>query len=263
VAEDNQTNQEVIRRQLRKLGYSCVIANDGVEAERIYTRHDFSLVLTDCHMPNRDGYELTGVLREIQQREGNRIPIIAITANALVGEQEKCIAAGMDDYLSKPVELNKLKLVLKKWIVDTPESVSKERIFVDKVPLEPALPVEQPVVMPLVGSALDTTVQESIFGGDQEEYMESLEDFLELSLPDFQTLSRETSETIDLQSLRQTCHRLKSSAKTIGALPLGAVCERLERYAESGDIGGIDGGLLEMADLVEQVEEDIRRQLKG
>lgn len=110
VAEDNEINQVVIRRQIEQLGYRATIVGDGRAAMKEWLNGDFDIVLTDCHMPEMDGFALTRHIREIESaRPGGHIPIVAITANALNGEAERCLSAGMDGYLSKPVKLAELK----------------------------------------------------------------------------------------------------------------------------------------------------------
>ncbi|SDI89993.1 ATP-binding protein [Lutimaribacter saemankumensis] len=110
VAEDNEINQVVIRRQIEQLGYLATIVGDGREAVKEWMNGDFDIVLTDCHMPEMDGFALTQHIRDMESaRPGEHIPIVAITANALNGEAERCLSAGMDAYLSKPVKLAELK----------------------------------------------------------------------------------------------------------------------------------------------------------
>ena len=117
LVEDNEINRSVITMQLASLGYEVEFAADGVEGIRKWMSDDWDLVLTDCHMPEMDGYEMTRELRRIEVREDRpRKPIIAITANAMDGEAENCLAFGMDDYLSKPVKLNDLSAALEKWL---------------------------------------------------------------------------------------------------------------------------------------------------
>jgi len=115
VAEDHPTNQMVIKRQLEKLNFHADFVDDGVQALKALEQTNYGLLLTDCHMPHLDGYELTKQLRQ----ENNRIPIIALTANALTGEAEHCTALGMDDFLTKPVSINLLKQIINKYLPDT------------------------------------------------------------------------------------------------------------------------------------------------
>ena len=116
VAEDNAVNRMVLARQLKLLGYAAEMANDGALALEAWRNGDYALLLTDCHMPNMDGYELATSIREEEAGTAARIPIIAVTANALPGESDRCREAGMDDYLSKPIDVGKLEQVLGAWM---------------------------------------------------------------------------------------------------------------------------------------------------
>jgi PAS domain S-box-containing protein len=115
VAEDNFVNQKVIRRTLEKWGIEAQIANNGREALERLSREPFHLVLMDCQMPEMDGYEATRRIRAYEQPRGLHIPIIALTANALSGDREKCLECGMDDYLTKPVNPDQLWEKLVQW----------------------------------------------------------------------------------------------------------------------------------------------------
>ena len=114
VAEDNIVNRKVVMNVLGKLGHSADAAVNGLEAVRAVDRVAYDLILMDCQMPEMDGYEATKAIRA-EQRDGDRVPIIALTANAMQGDREKCLEAGMDDFLTKPIERKLLAEALKKW----------------------------------------------------------------------------------------------------------------------------------------------------
>ena len=117
VAEDNLVNQKVVRRVLEKWGVICEIAENGREVLEWLSREPFHLILMDCQMPEMDGFEATRRIRDYEQRTGGRlhIPIIALTANAMSEDREKCLAVGMDDYLSKPLKPELLYEKLVQW----------------------------------------------------------------------------------------------------------------------------------------------------
>ena len=118
VAEDNLVNQKVAILQLQKLGYGAVAVNSGKQALDEILRQDYALILMDCQMPDMDGFEATHAIRKAENLSGKHIPIVGLTAHAMEGDRDRCIAAGMDDYLSKPTSLDKLAKMLNKWICD-------------------------------------------------------------------------------------------------------------------------------------------------
>lgn len=128
VVEDNQINREVIQKQLDILGLTAVMAKNGRDGLDKWLQEDFDIVLTDCHMPLMDGFELTSAMRNIQfETPQKKSFIIAITANALKGEAERCLAAGMDDYLAKPVEIGALAAMIRKYGI----TLSNEKMLND------------------------------------------------------------------------------------------------------------------------------------
>ena len=126
LAEDNHVNRWVAQNILAKLGLKADTASNGIEAIDLHRQAPYDLVLMDCQMPVLDGYAATQIIREKEAHEANdppqqrprtrRTPIIALTGHAMQGDRERCLAAGMDDYLSKPFNLNGLLTVLKRWL---------------------------------------------------------------------------------------------------------------------------------------------------
>jgi CheY-like chemotaxis protein len=113
MAEDNVINQKVGKLILQRAGFNIDLVGDGNEALEAHRTHPYDLILMDCQMPTMDGFEASRQIRQLPQRQP---VIVAVTANALVGERERCLNAGMDDYLSKPFQAEQLVAVVKKWI---------------------------------------------------------------------------------------------------------------------------------------------------
>jgi CheY-like chemotaxis protein len=116
VAEDNPVNQRLIKRILEKLGCRVDVAGDGREALAMTKSLQYDLVFMDCSMPEMDGYQATAELRRRETR-GRHVPIVALTAHALAEDRERCLAAGMDDYLSKPVRVEEVRAALSRWLI--------------------------------------------------------------------------------------------------------------------------------------------------
>jgi CheY-like chemotaxis protein len=115
VAEDNPVNQRVAARMLERLGLTADVAKDGQAAILSLSRQSYALILMDCQMPELDGFEATARIRASESPD-HRTPIIAMTASAMRGDRERCLAAGMDDYISKPIRIEELRTVLERWL---------------------------------------------------------------------------------------------------------------------------------------------------
>jgi CheY-like chemotaxis protein len=115
VTEDNAVNQRVAIAILRKLGFCADVANNGLEAVAMIRAQPYDLVFMDCQMPEMDGFQATRAIRELEGGD-RRVPILAMTANAMQGDRERCLEAGMDDYISKPITIVDLKGALHRWL---------------------------------------------------------------------------------------------------------------------------------------------------
>ena len=120
MVEDNPVNRRVAERMLQKLGCEVLLAEHGRLALDVLAGTSVDLVLMDCQMPVMDGYTATGAIRRREAAGTPRVPIVALTANAMAGEQQRCQAAGMDDYLAKPVRLAELRACVDKWLAASP-----------------------------------------------------------------------------------------------------------------------------------------------
>ena len=247
VAEDNPVNQEVAKRMLALLGCSVDIANNGIEAVEAVKNKAYDLVLMDIQMPKMGGYEACQTIRQYEQDQQSaapipsRLPIIALTANAVSGDQEKCLAADMDGYLSKPYSLDQLEHLLLDWLpANTKKNTVAEKkaasSLLDKVPAGEKIPSQN------TQKALDTEVLDTIRAMDDDDGSflrllgEKFKQSAQMQLADIQSaVSDKDSEVI-----RKSAHSLKSSSANIGALQLSAFCKELEDLARAGDLASSD-----------------------
>lgn len=218
VAEDNEINQKVIRQQLALLGYAADVVTDGREALSRWESGDYALILTDLHMPEMDGYQLTQSIRTAQTVL-NRIPIIALTANALKGEADRCRAIGMDDYLSKPVQLEQLRGTLGKWL-EVPEH--------KPVMLDETIPASQP------STSVDVSVLKALVGNDPAIIREFLQDF-HINAKEIGKQLHAAYQANQFDKIKAAAHKLKSSARSVGAVGLGEWCAKIEQAAKDSN----------------------------
>jgi two-component system, sensor histidine kinase and response regulator len=213
VAEDNEINQKVIRQQLDLLGYAADVASTGREALKRWQSGNYALLLTDLHMPEMDGYDLTLQIR-LAEAGRSRMPIIALTANALRGESERCLAVGMDDYLSKPAPLAALADALEKWLPA----------------LDPTNTLQHTPSVPV-----DVSVLKALIGTDPKIIKEVLQDFRVSGA----RLAADLAAACTAQRTEQAAaiaHKFKSSARSVGAIKLGELCADIENAAHAADL---------------------------
>ena len=224
VVEDNTINQEVALGILKNLGYQADVAGDGRRALLALSEKDYDLVLMDCQMPEMDGYEASRRIRQPDTAVRNHaIPIIATTAHAMAGDREKCLAAGMNGYVSKPLSPGILERVIEQWINGDPAQVVHAPSL-SPWPIEP-------------GDAV---------GFDQADFVERLmgnEDlarriirrFIE-DMPKQIALLAKAVENRDAQAVRLVAHSIKGAADNVGGMEMRQVAWTLEQTGSAGDL---------------------------
>ena len=224
VVEDNVINQKVAVGQLRVLGHDAEIANNGVGAIKAVHERPFDLILLDCQMPDMDGYEVARVIRKMGS-ETRRIPIVAMTAHTMDGEREKCLAAGMDDYLAKPVSTQRLNAVLVRWL-GTREAV----VDAEKIAGLQQLARANPSFM------------RDITGLFREDALLRIHEL------------RDSTSRSDPGMVARAAHSLKSSSGNIGASRMYSLCATIESSARQGSLDGV-------AEMVEQLATELDHAL--
>ncbi len=246
MAEDNSINQDVGTAMLESIGCTVTLANDGHEAIAKLAAGAFDLVFMDCQMPEMDGFEATRCIRAEEQRTGNETParIIALTANALAGDREKCIEAGMDDYLPKPFTLEQLHTMLSRWL---PVQPAADAATCDPLP-------EQQDVQPDGGesaiSVLDPTYIDDIRKLQQPGLPSILARVIRKYLDTFPGTLSKLEQAIandDADTLRLIAHSMKNNSATLGATELADLFQQIEMI-------GRDSGTAGAAELLSLVE---------
>ncbi|MDQ4068045.1 MAG: response regulator, partial [Actinomycetota bacterium] len=241
VVEDNAINQEVAKGMVAKLGYACDVAADGIEALDALERRRYDAVLMDCHMPRMDGYQATA---EIRRREAGRhhVPILALTASALVEDREKCMAAGMDDYLAKPVKHRELEDMLNRWLSGA--DATSERADAGASPP----PAVSDGVLEMVQF---DSLREVAAGSGEPAFLSRLVDrFLDGASSRLAEL-QEAARRGDPASLEEAAHSLKGTSATMGATVLSSMCAALEAAAGRGEVAE--------SEALEQVSVELER----
>ncbi|WP_308495298.1 hybrid sensor histidine kinase/response regulator [Duganella qianjiadongensis] len=234
LAEDNPVNVEVASAMLESMGLDVSRAENGEQALQSVQNDAYDLVLMDCQMPIMDGFAATNAIRrhEQQQGQGQKLPIIAITANALQGDRESCLAAGMDDYLSKPFTRQALGHTLSRWI-NLPRQNQDDGV-VTHARLEPDSAAQAETGASGTAATIQREALENIRALSPANGEALLEKILQTYLRDTPEQLQALAQALqrhDDDSLRALAHRLKSGSANVGALALAASCKQLEQLA--------------------------------
>jgi CheY-like chemotaxis protein/HPt (histidine-containing phosphotransfer) domain-containing protein len=217
LAEDNVVNTRLAVRLLEKRGHSVVVAGNGRQALEALEQRPFDVVLMDVQMPDLGGLEATTLIREKERQTGGHIPIIALTAHAMRGDRERCLAAGMDGYVSKPIQPQDLFQVVEQLV---PQSSAPETVLVADEPAE---------------AIFDRAAALRAVGGDPGLLQELAAVFL-AEYPAWMTEIREAVARQDAPTLARAAHKLKGALAPLGARAAHAAAERLESLGREGDL---------------------------
>jgi len=222
LAEDNITNQKVALSTLNRFGYSADVVKNGKEAVEALKNNPYDIVLMDCQMPGMDGYEATDEIRKWEKKGKNgskRVPIIAMTAHALKGDREKCLNAGMDDYIAKPIHPRKLCNVIEKWL-NEPGGSHEAKIVLEPLP--------QHVIFDK-NSFLDRLF------GDEDLAIEIIKGFIDDSIRQIGIL-KEALDNRDANVIYRQAHSLKGAAANISATALKELAYQIEIAGKTSDL---------------------------
>jgi len=219
LVEDNPVNQQVAQAMLTKLGIPMVLAGNGEEALELVKSRDFDLILMDCQMPVMDGFEATAAIRNLPDGRGEYLPIIALTANAMQGDRQKCLEAGMDDFLSKPYRLAQLQAILARWLPAAQP--------VKAVEAAPAVQQDSPASAPAINLDVLEALRELDPDGGMGLACEIMRTFL-ASAPQRVDHIEQAIASGDSEGLGQAAHALKSSSANVGAELLSGLYKQLE-----------------------------------
>lgn len=214
--DDHPINRDLLARQIRLLGARTETAETGKIALEMWQRGGFAMIITDCHMPEMDGYALVKAIRKIEASTSlPRTPVVAWTANALAEESNRCEESGMDDLLVKPAEMKQLRNVLAKWLAPDPSS--------------------------RLADLFDLNILNMI-AGDKASQMEVLNDFLRHIKSDHVKLHG-YSKTGSLEDIENIAHKMKEASRMIGERGIADACETIESAAKTGNMVKIGSGM--------------------
>jgi two-component system sensor histidine kinase/response regulator len=248
VVEDNRVNQQVALGMLGSLGYRADVVADGLSALRVLADKDYDLVLMDCQLPGMDGYEATRQIRRPETAIRNHdIPIIATTAHALAGDREKCLAAGMNGYISKPLRLRNLEQTIEEWTGGASVQANVEPIPLESVPSGEGSP-----------TAFDQADLIDRVMGNEDLAQQIIREFVDDIPGQLLRLAQAVNE-LDSEAVRFVAHSIKGAAANVGGVEMREIAWNLEQTGSAGDLVSAAEALPKLSASFERVKPAMER----
>ncbi|MEJ2528613.1 MAG: response regulator [Gammaproteobacteria bacterium] len=251
LAEDNLVNQKVAKTLLDRLGLKVTVVDNGAKAVAQWEKTGCDLILMDCQMPELDGYDATAQIRRSEHGSGSHVPIVALTANAMETDRERCLDAGMDDYISKPFRQGQLVSVLQRWLpADSQVNISED----DSIEATKA----QPKVDSGTEVAMSEAIDLSVYAGIRKLMGDAITELLEAYLEDtteFVRLLREACDSDDYAAMQVPAHSMKSSSANVGAMRLSALAKKLEEQVRAASV-------VDVEKQVSEIEQEFGRVVR-
>jgi PAS domain S-box-containing protein len=255
IAEDNSVNSMVALRQLEKLGFTADIATNGREVLQAMSVKRYDMIFMDWHMPIMDGFEATAAIREKERDGKKRVTIIAMTANAMTGDRERCIAAGMDDYISKPVRQADLALVLGRWVPDTSRTSVATNVRV-------TASSENNLASVVLDQRILHDLQELQTSDDPGFLSDLVHRFL-AEVPQRLLQVKAACAAGNSEQTAQLAHALRGSYASLGAKDVAAAISALETSARAGSLEGADAKLAKIEEHAALAEKALLAVLQS
>ncbi|MES2207346.1 MAG: EAL domain-containing protein [Pseudomonadota bacterium] len=247
IAEDNYTNQMVAGSMLELSNCQCEFASNGREAVEAVSKGRYDLIFMDCNMPEMDGYTATEHIRSLQAASGQSTPIIAMTANSQPGDAEKCYAAGMDDYLTKPITLDRVQAKLNQWLKGVPVSALPDSLNSEaEMDNKSSVLLDDTIfrkIKGILGSNLQQTI--TIFIEDTATYLSRLEDAIEKNESD---------------SIQMMAHIIKGSSSNLGAMEMTSIAKEIEKQLLNKDSSMLPTLLSELKEAFDAVSVQLKQE---
>jgi len=267
VAEDDEVNQAVAVGMLKKYGCRVSLANDGKQAVEIFLKESPDLILMDCQMPEMDGYQATRNIREHEKKLNIKTPIVALTANALEGDKEKCLSAGMDDYLSKPFKPKKLQDIIDQWSLSSKKLGLRAAADISE-PLPDSVQGPSTIGEPLGNTEQDTVIDQKALQMIKDLQMEGepsiLLNVVQTYIKSVEKNIRQLGEKFpepSFDDVRIFAHTLKSSSANVGAMRLSQINKELEYGCKEKSISEFDSFIANIEIEFKKVKSALEKEI--